>query len=126
MDGKCNESNNLRPISSDININSHLALYPQAPLPSTLDQASETYMLCNPPQNIIESTTVGKYPPPLKHKRPVAIANDDVIEGRRFIEGSQLIPSKPTREVAFDMEDLAIPWSDLVLKEKIGSGTFCL
>lgn len=108
LDGKCNE----------------LALYPQAPLPSTLDQASETYMLCNPPQNIIESTTVGKYPPPLKHKRPVAIANDDVIEGRRFIEGSQLIPSKPTREVAFDMEDLAIPWSDLVLKEKIGSGSF--
>lgn len=124
LDGKCNESNNLMPISSDININSHLPLYPQAPLPSTLDQASETYMLCNPPQNIIESTTVGKYPPPLKHKRPVAISNDDVIEGRRFIEGSQLIPSKPTREITFDMEDLAIPWSDLVLKEKIGSGSF--
>ncbi|XP_050893113.1 serine/threonine-protein kinase CTR1 [Lathyrus oleraceus] len=124
FDGKSNERNNLRPISSDINRSSHLPLYPQSALPSTHDQASETYMLCNPPQNIIDSTTVGKYPPPLKHKRPVCISNDDVIEGRRFVEGSQLIPSKPTREVAFDMEDLAIPWNDLNLKEKIGSGSF--
>ncbi|XP_058729547.1 serine/threonine-protein kinase CTR1 [Vicia villosa] len=124
FDGKCNERNNLKPISSDINRSSQLPLYPQSALPSTHDQASETYMLCNPPQNYIDSTTVGKYPPPLKHKRPVYIANDDVIEGRRFVEGSQLIPSKPTREVAFDMEDLAIPWNDLNLKEKIGSGSF--
>ncbi|CAI8602560.1 unnamed protein product [Vicia faba] len=124
FDGKSNERNNLKPISSDINRSSHLPLYLQSALPSTHDQASETYMLCNPPQNFIDSTTVGKYPPPLKHKRPVCIANDDVIEGRRFVEGSQLIPSKPTREVAFDMEDLAIPWNDLNLKEKIGSGSF--
>jgi serine/threonine-protein kinase CTR1 len=98
-------------------------LYPQVSLLNTHDQASETYMLCNPPQNITDSTTVAKYPPPLKNKRPVAIANDEVIEGRRFIEASQLLPSKPSRDVAFDMEDLAIPWNDLVLKEKIGSGT---
>lgn len=74
---------------------------------------------------------MGKYPPPLKHKRPVGIqtplalinANDAIIEGRRFVEGSQLIPSKPTREISLDMEGLDIPWNDLVLKEKIGSGT---
>lgn len=34
---------------------------------------------------------------------------------------SQLVTSRP-RELPFDVEDLDIPWSDLVLKEKIGSG----
>lgn len=69
---------------------------------------------------------MGKYPPPVKHKRPVGIPtpNDDMIEGKRFVEGSQLIPSKPTRELTLDMEDLDIPWSDLVLREKIGSGIY--
>ncbi|XP_057422709.1 serine/threonine-protein kinase CTR1-like isoform X2 [Lotus japonicus] len=98
----------------------------------THDQGLETYVSCNPPQNILDSTTVGKYPPPLKQKRPVGMqtslaltnANDDMIEGRRFVEGSLLRPSKPTREISLDMDDLDIPWCDLVLKEKIGSGSF--
>ncbi|XP_073223308.1 serine/threonine-protein kinase CTR1 isoform X1 [Cicer arietinum] len=132
FDGKCNERNNLRPISSDSNRPSQFPLFLQSSLPSTHDQGSETYVSSNHPQNIIDSTIVGKYPPPIKNKRPVGVqaqvaltnANDDVIEARRFVEGSQLIPSRPTREVAFDMEDLAIPWSDLILKEKIGSGSF--
>lgn len=34
---------------------------------------------------------------------------------------SQLVTSRP-RELPFDVEDLDIPWSDLDLKEKIGSG----
>lgn len=36
---------------------------------------------------------------------------------------SQLVTSRP-RELPYDVEDLDIPWSDLVLKEKIGSGSF--
>ncbi|WOG91140.1 hypothetical protein DCAR_0310388 [Daucus carota subsp. sativus] len=36
---------------------------------------------------------------------------------------SQLVTSRP-RELPFDVEDLDIPWSDLDLKEKIGSGSF--
>lgn len=75
-------------------------------------------------------TTVDKDPPPIKHKHPIGIqtplaltnSDNDIIEERRLIEGSQLIPSKPTRELALDMEDLDIPWGDLVLKERIGSG----
>lgn len=34
---------------------------------------------------------------------------------------SQLVTSRP-RELPYDVEDLDIPWSDLILKEKIGSG----
>lgn len=37
-------------------------------------------------------------------------------------EGGQLIPSKPSNKLSLDMGDLDIPWSDLVLKERIGAG----
>ena len=129
FDGKYKDRNNPRPISTDSNRSSHLPLHPQDSHLSTREQFSETYLPCDAPQNIVDST-VGKYPPPIKHKRPVGIptplaltnTNDDMIEGKRFIEGSQLIPSKHTRELTLDMEDLDIPWSDLVLREKIGSG----
>ncbi|ESW17250.1 hypothetical protein PHAVU_007G223500 [Phaseolus vulgaris] len=131
FDGKYKDRNNPRPISTDSNRSSHLPLHPQDSHLSTREQFSETYLPCDAPQNIVDST-VGKYPPPIKHKRPVGIptplaltnTNDDMIEGKRFIEGSQLIPSKHTRELTLDMEDLDIPWSDLVLREKIGSGSF--
>ncbi|KAK7267903.1 hypothetical protein RIF29_20584 [Crotalaria pallida] len=112
------DRNNARPITNDSSRSSHLPLHPQVSHSSTLDQDSET--------------TVAKDPPPVKHKRPVGIQtplavtnpNNDNIEERRYFEGNQLIPSKPTRELTLDMEDLAISWSDLVLKERIGSGSF--
>nr|KYP73796.1 Serine/threonine-protein kinase CTR1 [Cajanus cajan] len=117
FDAKCKDRNNTRPISTESNRSSHLPLHPQDSTPGTHEQ---------------DLTTVGKYPPPIKHKRPVGIptplafpnTNDDMIEGKRFVEGSQLIPNKSTRELTLDMEDLDIPWSDLVLREKIGSGSF--
>lgn len=129
FDGKCKDGTNPRPISNDSSRSSQLPVHPQVSHLSTSDQGSETYKSCNP-QNIVDSTTVGKDPLPLKLKRPVAIEtplalpnpNEDVIDGRRFVEGNQFIHSKPSRELALDMEDLDIPWSDLVLKERIGSG----
>ncbi|XP_059667494.1 serine/threonine-protein kinase CTR1 isoform X2 [Cornus florida] len=42
----------------------------------------------------------------------------------RFMEGGQLNPSKPSKELTLDVGDLDIPWSDLVLKESIGTGSF--
>lgn len=39
----------------------------------------------------------------------------------RFGEGGQSIASK-TSEYTFEVDDLNIPWSDLVLKERIGAG----
>ncbi|KAK2981503.1 hypothetical protein RJ640_030965 [Escallonia rubra] len=40
------------------------------------------------------------------------------------IEGSQLVSSKLSRELTFDVEDLDIPWTDLVIRERIGAGSF--
>lgn len=39
------------------------------------------------------------------------------------VGGGQLIP-KPSNNLTLDIEDLVIPWSDLVLKERIGAGSF--
>ncbi|KAL3839763.1 hypothetical protein ACJIZ3_024354 [Penstemon smallii] len=47
----------------------------------------------------------------------------NTIRDTSFGEGSQIVQSKPS-ELAFDVEDLNIPWSDLILKEEIGAGSF--
>ena len=37
--------------------------------------------------------------------------------------GNQMIP-KPSTNLTLDVEDLDIPWSDLVLKDRIGAGIY--
>ncbi|PPS05463.1 hypothetical protein GOBAR_AA15198 [Gossypium barbadense] len=39
-------------------------------------------------------------------------------------DSHQLLPGKPSRELALEVDDLDIPWSDLVLRERIGAGSF--
>ncbi|KAI8563140.1 hypothetical protein RHMOL_Rhmol03G0089700 [Rhododendron molle] len=57
---------------------------------------------CNPRTNMV------KYPVAQKH----------------FLAVGQTVPTKPSNSFSFEGEDLDIPWSDLVLKERIGSGSF--
>lgn len=59
---------------------------------------------CNPRTNMV------KYPVAQKH----------------FLAVGQAVPTKPSNSFSFEGEDLDIPWSDLVLKERIGSGIFSL
>ncbi|KAG6430547.1 hypothetical protein SASPL_108617 [Salvia splendens] len=47
----------------------------------------------------------------------------ETSKNSRFGEGGQLFPSK-SREYTFYVDDLNIPWSDLVVKEIIGAGSF--
>lgn len=86
-------------------------------------------------QNVISSTNMVKDAVPLKNTQQVGhrdalpfIALSDprmeTVNDRRFVEGSQLVSSNPSREITFDVEDLDIPWSDLILKERIGAGSF--
>ncbi|KAA8539185.1 hypothetical protein F0562_025877 [Nyssa sinensis] len=42
----------------------------------------------------------------------------------RDFQANKLVISKSSHEIALDEENLVIPWSDLVLKEKIGEGSF--
>lgn len=127
FDGKCRDRNNSRPIPNDSNRSSHIPLHPQAYHPSAHDQGSESFKSCNLPQNIVESAIVGKDLLPLKHNR-IGHGHRDMQPPLPLTKSNvdQLIPNKPTRELGLDMEDLDIPWSDLVLKEKIGSGIYPL
>ncbi|KAM3341317.1 serine/threonine-protein kinase CTR1 isoform X1 [Capsicum galapagoense] len=99
------------------------------PGPSNLDEISESPVppnrrrghdkdrqitgICNP-QNILSSMNMDR------DMAPRDIGND-----MRFLEGgSQLVPTKASRELDLDIEDFDIPWEDLVLKERIGAGSF--
>ncbi|CAL0317070.1 unnamed protein product [Lupinus luteus] len=119
FDGKYKDRTNARQLTNDSNRSSYLPLHQKVSHSNTHDHDSET--------------TVAKDPPLIKHKRPPAgirtplaltNPNNDIIEERLFFEGGQLNPVKPNREIALDMEDLDISWSDLALKERIGSGSF--
>ncbi|KAG5582730.1 hypothetical protein H5410_053357 [Solanum commersonii] len=55
----------------------------------------------------------------------ISEARTDTINDQRYFEGGgRLAPAKPSRELVLDVQDLVIPWNDLVLKERIGAGSF--
>ncbi|GFY82708.1 protein kinase superfamily protein [Actinidia rufa] len=100
----------------------------------TYDRDFQLVKSCNP-HAVISSTNVVKNPVPRKHFQPIGHREVQPLLGfsdprgntgkdLRFIEGSQMVPIKPSKEISLDVEDLDIPWSDLVLKERIGSGSF--
>ncbi|GMJ02935.1 SUGAR-INSENSITIVE 1, CONSTITUTIVE TRIPLE RESPONSE 1 [Hibiscus trionum] len=75
---------------------------------------------------------ISPFPQPPNIARPTSHDRDSqysqpmggVAKDSRFTEGSQLVPSKPSRELALEVDDLDIPWDDLVLRERIGAGSF--
>ncbi|KAJ4979785.1 hypothetical protein NE237_010565 [Protea cynaroides] len=91
------------------------------------DRDSPSHNSCKPSQNVIiskhfVSNAVQLKPIALDGHRDIQWA--DTTKELRFIEGSQLEPSKPSSELSLDVEGLDIPWSDLILKERIGAGSF--
>lgn len=84
------------------------------------------------PQSIIHSKNIIRDPlnriSPIGHLDVPALGLSDPMgdttRDLRFAEGSQLVPSKPSRNLAFEVDDLDIPWSDLDLRERIGAGSF--
>ncbi|KAL7133543.1 hypothetical protein ABFS83_12G147800 [Erythranthe nasuta] len=79
--------------------------------------------------NMVKGSVPLKLLPPMGHKavQPLIVQSDprgNTNKDMRFGEGGLLVPAKSSGELAFDVEDLNIPWSDLVLKERIGAGSF--
>ncbi|KAK4392100.1 Serine/threonine-protein kinase CTR1 [Sesamum angolense] len=75
--------------------------------------------------DIVKDSTPLKLAPPIGHKDVNALLNlrGPANRDARFGKGGLLVPST-SAELGFDAEDLKIPWSDLVLKETIGAGSF--
>ncbi|XWS59541.1 hypothetical protein CRYUN_Cryun08bG0131000 [Craigia yunnanensis] len=91
------DRNNLVQISSNMDDISQLPLPPNVSRPTAHDRDSQYS------QSIIHSKNIIK--DPLKRISPIG-------------------PSKPSRELALEVDGLDIPWSDLVLRERIGAGSF--
>ena len=84
--------------------------------PGAQDRDSQPFKTCVPSQNIMQSTPVVKGP---------SVGHGDVAEcvkNSRFGDGGHLVTSMPSHEFGLDVEDLNIPWNDLVIKERIGAG----
>lgn len=121
---KYTDKNNNTPISSDNDENSHLHLHPKVSQLSAQDRDSEIFQSCNPSQYITHSTAIVKDTTHLKRIPPVGHMRVDTIKDSRFSEGAPLVSSKPSKELSIEVEEFDIPWSDLVLKERIGAGIY--
>ncbi|XP_002528586.3 serine/threonine-protein kinase CTR1 [Ricinus communis] len=126
---------NLVPIPSNTNEISQLPLPMKVARTNAQDRNSYMIKSHNGSQNVKQSTNMVKDLIPLKHiptighrdARPLLSISDqreDTSKNSKFSEGSQLISSRQSKEFSLDVEDLDIPWSDLVLKERIGAGSF--
>ncbi|KAL9336718.1 hypothetical protein Peur_071206 [Populus x canadensis] len=122
------ERNNLVQFSSNTNEISKLPWQLKVNHISGLDKAY------NPSQNAKQSMNEVRDPIPLKKIppvvrrdiRPLISLSDQRVDASKdsISEGSQLVSGKTSKELSLDVEDLDIPWSDLVLKERIGAGSF--
>ncbi|KAA8518623.1 hypothetical protein F0562_016097 [Nyssa sinensis] len=132
-DRKCTDKNNFVPSSSNREEISQLSMPPKAAWSIAHDRDSQQFKSCNP-HNVSRVTNVVKNPVPLNHLPPIghrevlpvmALSDTrvDTVKNR-FVEGGQLVLKKSSKELMLDVEDLDIPWSDLVLKERIGAGSF--
>lgn len=128
------ETERNNPVQFSTNISeSQLPLPPKGGRTSGHDRDFELFKSCNPTQNMTHSTNMVKDPNPLKHIQPIGHRDAqpglssidqrvDASKDLRFTESGRLVPGKPSKEFTFDVDDLDIPWNDLVLKEKIGAG----
>ncbi|XP_043698334.1 serine/threonine-protein kinase CTR1-like [Telopea speciosissima] len=120
-----NMDRNVSPVTND-NDESFLSPLPQrADWQDVHDRESQVQNLCNPVENVmipkqfVKDSVQLKPIAPNRH-RDVQWA--DTSKDLRFPEGS--VPSKSSTELSLEVEDLDIPWSELVLKERIGAGSF--
>ncbi|XP_002530885.3 serine/threonine-protein kinase CTR1 [Ricinus communis] len=66
---------------------------------------------------------------PIMHRDPYSISvtsnpKPDATNNQLFLDANQSFVSRSSSELHLEEEDLDIPWSELVIKEKIGEGSF--
>ncbi|XXG73028.1 hypothetical protein AAC387_Pa07g2010 [Persea americana] len=97
------------------------------------DKESHLQKLQIPSRNgIIPQPSVGVQIPPKPIKQPehreipfaLSDLRADKSKDQRHNESVQRVTNKSGFDFSFDVDDSDIPWSDLVLKERIGAGSF--
>ncbi|CAK7343378.1 unnamed protein product [Dovyalis caffra] len=129
------ERNNPVQLSNNSNEISQLPKPPKFSRMTGQDRNAQLFKLYNPSQNAKQSINVVRDPIPLKQIPPVVhrdiqtviSLSDQSVDASKdsmFSDGIQLASGKTNKELSLYVEDLDIPWSDLVLKERIGAGSF--
>ncbi|OMO68210.1 hypothetical protein COLO4_29817 [Corchorus olitorius] len=125
---KLGTDRNLVQISSNMDDVSQLPLPPIA-RQNAHDRESQYRQSTIHSKNIVKDPLkrISPLVPPIGHRDVPVLLSDpmgDATTDSRFGDGSQLVSSKPSRELALEVDDLDIPWNDLILRERIGAGSF--
>ncbi|GMH09904.1 hypothetical protein Nepgr_011745 [Nepenthes gracilis] len=112
---------------------SQLPMPSKATQPTGRDMDLQLLKYRNPSQNVARSSNLVGEPIASKLVPPTGQQGFQQYLAFNNLKGnaskdSQLsdgnLPIKPSTEIALEMDDLDIAWSDLVLKERIGAGSF--
>ncbi|CAN4118854.1 unnamed protein product [Withania somnifera] len=129
-DRSCMDRKNAVPSSSNRDEISLLPLPPLNAWKKGQDKESQLSKMYNPPA-MLNPMNMDKDLALLKHVRPIQedaqplMARADTVKDTRFLAGGgHVFSAVPSEELALDIEEFNIPWNDLVLKEKIGAGSF--
>ncbi|XP_055807072.1 serine/threonine-protein kinase CTR1-like isoform X2 [Solanum dulcamara] len=129
-DRSCIDRNNAVSSSSNHDEISQLPLPPLNAWKKGRDKESQLSKMYNPPRilnpvNMDKDLVLVKHVPPIREDAPPLMARADTVKDTRFLgEGGHVISAIPSEELALDVEEFNIPWNDLVLREKIGAGSF--
>ncbi|KAK4345770.1 hypothetical protein RND71_035946 [Anisodus tanguticus] len=126
------DRNNAIPSSSNRDEISRLPLPPLNAWKKGRDKESQLFKMYNPPSmlnpmNMDKDLVLVKHVPPVQEDaQPLMTLSHpraDTVKDTKFLAGGGHV-SGPSEELAFDVEEFNIPWNDLVLREKIGAGSF--
>ncbi|KAL4339347.1 hypothetical protein GQ457_08G018550 [Hibiscus cannabinus] len=114
-----------------VHISSNMDDILQLPLPPSIAQPTH-YRDSQYSQSIIPLKNINKdllkhIPPRGPRDDPILVFSGvmgDVTKDSRCAKSTQPVPHKTRKEVVIEVDDLDILWSDLVLKERIGAGSF--
>ncbi|KAM7255280.1 hypothetical protein ACFE04_020521 [Oxalis oulophora] len=91
---------------------------------NSFDEASQLPLPPKISRGAINDSIPLKQLPPIQPFLALSDQRPDTSRGMRYSDSVQLGPGKLNKEITLDVEDLDIPWSDLVLRERIGAGSF--
>ncbi|PHU05541.1 Serine/threonine-protein kinase CTR1 [Capsicum chinense] len=129
-DRSCMDRNNAVPSSSNRDEISQLPLPPLNAWKKGQDKESQFSKMYKPPSmlnpiNMDKDLVLVKHVPPIREDAQPLMASADTVKDTRFLAvGGHVVSSMISEELALDVDEFNIPWDDLVLREKIGAGSF--
>ncbi|XP_060176998.1 serine/threonine-protein kinase CTR1-like isoform X1 [Lycium barbarum] len=122
-DRSCMDRNNAVPSSSNRAEISRLPLSPLNAWKNGRDKESQLSKMYNPPSMDTDLVLVN-HVPPIREDAQLMVLSHSRADTRFLAGGGHVVSGTTSEELALDVEEFNIPWNDLVLREKIGAGSF--